>query len=262
MIDTHTHLYFTEDFQEENGTHGCNGAVERAIDAGVAQMVFPNVDLESVSQMLSLHHAFPDVTYVAAGLHPTEVGADWKAEMREIFDRMADEKYVAIGEVGIDLYHDASQRTRQMDAFGQQVQIAIEKNLPVIIHCRDGLDETLEILSDFSSATLPKMVFHSFTYGPEEARRVLEQTDAMFGINGVATFKNATNVREAVRLIGLDRIVLETDSPYLAPVPLRGRRNESSYLPHIAASVADTLAISKEEVEKATDRNAINLFDL
>lgn len=258
MIDTHTHLYFSEDYPDGDDG-GCAGAVSRALQAGVDHMVFPGVSLASVEEMLALHHRFPEATSVAAGLHPTEVGDDWRAEMRAIFDRMEDEAPVAVGEVGIDLYHDSSRRTAQMDAFGMQVQEAQQRALPLIIHCRKGLDETLEILRSFGDG-LPPLVFHSFTSGPEEARRILEEHEAYFGFNGVATFKNAREVREAVREVGIGRIVLETDSPYLAPVPYRGRRNESAFIREVCAVVAAECGISPAEAERITDENARRIF--
>lgn len=275
MIDTHTHLYFPEDFalKEENFTtcgtgsitapaKGCCDAVERGVKEGVCKMIFPNVNLDSCGPLLALHHAYPRITCSAPGLHPSDVRSEWRVELREIMDRFSDESPVAIGEIGIDLYHDSTYRSEQMDAFGEQVQIALERSLPVIIHCREGLEETLEILESFRT-DLPEMVFHSFTYGPREAERILEfNPKAFFGINGVVTFKNAPDVREAVRMIGPQRTVLETDSPYLAPVPLRGRRNESAFLPHICRQVAREWGITVDEAEAVTDRNATELFGL
>ena len=262
MTDTHTHLYFEEDYPAGEG--GGGAAVDRALAVGVSRLIFPCVDLESAEPLLALHHQYPAETFTAFGLHPTEVGPDWRQEVREISARFAEEKPVAVGEIGIDLYHDATWRSRQMDAFGEQLQMASELHLPVIIHCRSGLDETLEILSGFSKEQRPEVVFHSFTYGPEEARRILEECgdDTIFGFNGVATFKNAAEVREAVKRVGIDRIVLETDSPYLSPTPLRGRRNESSNIPLIRDVIAACCGVSPEETEQITDRNASRLFHL
>ncbi len=261
MIDTHTHLYMTEDFPDTDAGGGA-GAVERAIDAGVSRMIFPGVSLASVEQMLSLHHLYPEATSVAAGLHPTEAGPDWRHEVGDIFGMMSDDRIVAVGEVGIDLYREDTWRTRQMDCFGAQVQIALERRLPVIIHCRHGLDETLEVLAHFSEDT-PPLIFHSFTSTPDDVRRILEaHPAAMFGFNGVATFKNAPDVRASIREAGKDRIVLETDAPYLAPVPFRGRRNESSYLPKVCDTVAAELQISSAEAEAVTDANARRIFAL
>ncbi len=244
MIDSHTHIYLREDYPD-GADGGCGGAVERAVAAGVSHMVFPCVALNTAEELLSLHSRYPEVTSVGVGLHPTEVGADWRAEVRELFDRFADERPVAVGEVGIDLYWDKSKSKEQMEAFGEQLQRAVDMHLPVIIHCREGLSETLEILREFRQTGLPHLLFHSFTYGEEEARRILEEQEgAKFGFNGVVTFKNAENVREAVRLVGIDRIVLETDSPWLAPVPYRGKRNESAYLREICSRVAQECGLS------------------
>ncbi|MDE5774205.1 MAG: TatD family hydrolase, partial [Muribaculaceae bacterium] len=209
MIDTHTHIYLREDFPEDDAG-GVPGAIDRALAAGVSHLVFPCVALDTVEELLSAHHRYKDVTSVGVGLHPTEVGADWRAELREILDRYSDEHPVAVGEVGIDLYHDSTWRSRQMEAFGEQVQLALERRLPVIIHCREGLDETLDVLRQFRRTGTPRLLFHSFTYGPDEACRILEEHEAFFGINGVVTFKNAATVRDAVRQIGIERIVLET----------------------------------------------------
>lgn len=262
MIDTHTHIYLREDFPEASDG-GCAGAVERAVAAGVSRMVFPCVALNTAEELLALHNRYPEVTSVGVGLHPTEVGADWRAEVRELFDCFADERPVAVGEIGIDLYWDKSRRSEQMEAFGEQVQKAVDMHLPVIIHCREGLTETLEVMREFRQTGLPRLLFHSFTYGEDEARRILEEhEDAKFGINGVVTFKNASNVRDAVRLIGIERIVLETDSPWLAPVPYRGKRNESSYLREICSRVAEECGMSFAEAERETDANAREVFGI
>ena len=149
----------------------------------------------------------------------------------------------------------------QKEAFARQLEWAQRCDLPVIIHCRDGVEETLDVLKNIKGK-LPKLIFHSFTSGPEDVRRIREVCDPWFGINGVVTFKNAKPLREALTLIGLDRIVLETDAPYLAPTPHRGERNDSSLIPLILAQVSETLGIPKEEVEKQTDLNAKAIFDL
>lgn len=255
MTDTHSHIYLPE-FDGESPD-----VVARAIASGVTRMVFPNVDLDSLPQMRRLHEAYPESTRIAIGLHPTELGDDYRATLdlleREL--RACPGEFAAIGEVGIDLYWDASRRDDQRDAFARQIGWAQEFSLPVIIHCRDGLDDTLRVLSEVEGE-LPPLVFHSFTAGKEEVARIREVCDPWFGINGVVTFKNAPALREALPEIGLGRILLETDSPWLAPVPKRGQRNESAYIPWIRDKIAETLSITGEEVEKATDRNACSLF--
>lgn len=253
IVDTHTHLYLPE-FEQPSE------AVKRALDAGVGHMVFPNVDLTTVEPMLALHREFPAETSVAMGLHPTEVNADWEKSLADIEAFMRDgTHYVAVGEIGIDLYWDKTFRREQMEVFARQVEWANELDLPIIIHCREGLDEVLEVLDGASA--MPRGVFHSFGGDVDDVRRIRCRGDFYFGINGIVTFKNS-RLREVLPEIGIDRIVLETDSPYLAPVPHRGKRNESAYIVHTAAYVAQTLGMTLEETAAATTRNAGSLFRL
>ena len=255
MIDTHTHLYMSDSFPD-----GGKAAVSHAMDEGVTMMVLPAVDHDSVQPLIELHRAFPDNTTVALGLHPTEVETDWKDELSEILDIGKAVSPVAIGEIGIDLYWDKKHLTRQMDAFGEQIQIALDRQLPVIVHSRDAFDETAEVIKSFGS-TLPGIVFHSFTAGRMEMDGLLEVApEAFFGINGVVTFKNAGPLREALAYLPTDRIVTETDSPYLAPVPFRGKTNESAYIPYIVRAIAKVKDLPEEEVAKLTSENAYRLF--
>lgn len=255
MIDTHTHIYMPESFPEE-----CADAVDRAVAAGVQTMILPAVDRESASEVAALHASCPARTRTAMGLHPTEVGEDWQKELEDIIEILTPTSPVAIGEVGIDLYWDASNLQLQKDAFIAQLQLAKTLDLPVIIHCRDGLDVCLECLMQVDS--LPKLVFHSFTGSPDDVRRIRQICDPYFGINGVVTFKNSGSLPDAVKEIGLDRLLLETDSPYLAPVPKRGRRNESAYLTFINSKIAEILNLSTDEIDRATTRNAKDLFKI
>lgn len=253
IVDTHTHLYL-EEFENPSE------AVRRAIDAGVGHMVFPNVDSSTVKPMLNLHNEFPDVTSVAMGLHPTEVNADWRQLLADIETYMRNgTPYVAVGEIGIDLYWDKTFRDEQMEVFARQIEWANELDLPVIIHCRDGLDEVLEVIDGVSA--VPEGVFHSFGGTADDVKRIRDRGDFYFGINGIVTFKNS-KLRDVLPEIGIDRIVLETDSPYLAPVPHRGKRNESAYIVHTAAYVAQSFGVTLEEIADATTRNARNLFRL
>lgn len=259
MTDTHTHLYSLE------GSGEGEAAVGRALEAGVSRMVFPGIDPESAPALLGLAARYPENIRIALGLHPTELGDDWQGRLADM-QRMYDASglpVAAIGEVGIDLHWDASTLPAQMEASSRQLDMAVERGLPVIIHSRDALEETLEAIRGCASrhgGRLPRLVFHSFTGGPEDVRRIREVCDPWFGINGVVTYKNAPALREALPVIGLDRLLLETDSPYLAPVPHRGRRNESAYLTHILRTAADSLGLPEEVVEEATDRNAAALF--
>lgn len=256
MIDTHTHLYLPEEF----GAEGAD-AILRAQAVGVEQFVFPNVDVSTMEPMLSLHRQFPEITSIGAGLHPTEVKANWREEMAKTLGLLDEPGCVAVGEVGIDLYWDKTFREEQMDAFEAQLRIAQKRNLPVIIHCREGLTEVLEVFGRIGDV-LPTVIFHSFTMGIEAVREIRRHTDAWFGINGVVTFKSAQTLRDALPEIGLDRIILETDSPYLAPVPHRGKRNESAYLPAISACIAGVLGVTPEAVDIVTTANARKVFRL
>lgn len=253
IVDTHTHLYLPE-FESPLA------AVERAIGAGVGHMVFPNVDLSTIEPMLALHKLYPGNTSVAMGLHPTEVGDDWESVLARIeseFDSTC--KFVAVGEIGIDLYWDKTYRLQQREVFRRQVNLAADRGLPVIIHCREGLDDVLDVLS--SVERLPTGVFHSFGGSVADVERIRSIGDFYFGINGIVTFKNSS-LRDVLPAIGIDRLLLETDSPYLAPVPHRGKRNESAFIVHTAAYVANVLCLSQQDVHDITTANASSLFNL
>lgn len=254
LIDTHTHLYLDEFGSEKTET------VTRALQAGVTGMIFPNVDLSTIRPMKELHAMFPSETYMAMGLHPTEIGESWESDLRIIHDELDSNPadYIAVGEIGIDLYWDKTFKEEQMKAFSIQVDWAIERNLPVIIHCRDGLRETLEVLS--AKKVKPKAVFHSFGGSVEDVKAIREIGDFYFGINGIVTFKNS-GLHEVLPEIGIERIALETDAPYLAPVPYRGKRNESAYIVKTAARVAEIMSMSVDDVSRMTSDNAIGLFD-
>ncbi len=253
IIDTHTHLYLPE-FDNPDA------AVERALAAGVGHMVLPNVDMTTLEPMLALHNRHRDCTSVAMGLHPTEVGPEWEADLQHI-ERLINERddYVAVGEIGVDLYWDTTHRKEQRSAFAAQVDMALRHGLPLIIHCREGLDDILDVFSSFSK--LPEAVFHSFGGDEADVDRIRRYGDFYFGINGIVTFKNS-RLREVIPSIGLDRILLETDAPYLAPVPHRGKRNESAYIVHTAAYVADIAGVSVDEIAGITERNARQLFNI
>lgn len=259
MTDTHTHLYSIE------GPGEGEEATRRAVGCGVTHMVFPGIDPESTPALLSLAARWPDNVRIALGLHPTELGDDWRGRLAEMERMYADSglPVVAIGEVGIDLHWDQTGLSQQIDAFSAQLDMAMERNLPVIIHSRDALEETLDVIASCArrhGGNLPKLIFHSFTGSRDDVRRIREVCDPWFGINGVVTYKSAPALREALAEIGPDRILLETDSPYLAPVPHRGRRNESAYLPEILHTVALNLGLGEAETEAVTDRNAASLF--
>lgn len=254
MIDTHSHPYLSEEGD------GGKGAIDRALDAGVSLIIMPNVDASSVEPMMRLHSERPQATAVALGLHPTEVGDGWQRVVDDMENSLRQGGFVAVGEVGIDLYWDSTRKADQMAAFERQLRLACELRLPVIIHSRDAREETLEVIEKVRPDV--PLIFHSFTGSVEDVRRIREVCDPMFGINGVVTFKNARPLREALPEIGLDHLLLETDAPYLAPVPHRGKKNESAYLCHTLKMMAETLGLPEKEVEKATDWNARAIFRL
>ena len=256
LIDTHTHLYLPE-FDIDGGGEA---VVRRALDAGVEHMIFPNVDLTSIEPMRLLHAKFPESTSMAMGLHPTEVGESWRDDLAQVEEEFRSHRhdYVAVGEIGIDLYWDKTFAEQQMQVLERQMQWAQEMNLPVIIHCREGLDQTLEVLQSFGSS---RGVMHSFGGTPEDVERIRSVVDYHFGINGIVTFKNS-KLRDTLPAITLDRLLLETDSPYLAPVPHRGKRNESAYIVATASVVAQALGVAPQDVAAATSANARGLFSI
>ncbi len=276
LIDSHTHLYCDDFLTEEQPKHPKKGvvlpppastprggeeAVERALQAGVTHLLFPSNAIGEIGPMKRLAALFPGKISMAMGLHPTEL-TDNPDTAIDVIERELDDNpglYKAVGEIGIDLYWEPENRERQMRAFDRQCRIALRHRLPIIIHCREGLDEVLEVLQGLPA--MPQGVFHSFGGTVEDVARIRETGDFHFGINGILTFKNST-LPSVLPSIGIDRILLETDSPYLAPVPYRGRRNQSAYLPAIAAAVADTLSLTLEEVAATTTANTRRLFNI
>lgn len=256
MTDTHTHLYMADAYPGEE----C-AAVERALQAGVHTIMLPNVDTDSIRPLLALRDKFPDNLYAAMGLHPTEVTKEWQEQLDVIKPYLKAPGVIALGEIGMDLYHDQSMCAEQEQAFRQQICWARQFHLPVILHQRAALDITLDILRQEYSPEIPGIVFHCFTEGPQSVEKIKSVIpEAFFGIGGVVTFKNAPALRQALHSIGIDKIVLETDAPWMAPTPHRGTRNESAYIPLIAERIGQELGLSIEQVESRTDANARTLF--
>lgn len=253
LIDTHTHLYLPE-FELDR-----HQMVNNAIDAGISKMLIPNVDSDTIPGMLQLCNDFPDICYPMMGLHPCSVKENYLDELAIVKERVCKENYIAIGEIGIDLYWDKSFLNEQIDALHQQINLAISLDLPIVIHARDSFAEIFDILDQYKKSEL-KGVFHSFTGGLDEVRKIAEY-DFYYGINGIVTFKNS-GLDKAVKEIPLNRILLETDSPYLSPVPKRGKRNESSFLIYINDFVAGIYGISPVELAQTTSNNALKLFNL
>ena len=255
MIDTHSHIYL-EEFDEDR-----EEVVARAKAAGIRHIILPNVDFDTFGQMHSLNIDHKEYTSMAMGLHPESVGTHNGALLEQVEEQLATGNYVAVGEVGIDLYWDKTYYKEQRMVFINQINFAVKYQLPMIIHVRDGIEEILDILGYFPKNELPQMDFHSFTGTPEDVRNLRKFGDFYFGVNGIVTFKNG-HLEETVKEIGLNRVLLETDSPYLAPVPNRGKRNESANIPYICAKIGDILGVSAEEVSAVTDDSAIKLFNL
>lgn len=252
LIDTHAHIYVDEMLESKNEI------VERAKEAGISKILMPNIDKNSISPMLSLSREFPELCYPMLGLHPCDVKEDYKEELAEIFSHFSDD-CIAIGEIGIDLYWDKSSLARQIDALNFQINFALEKGLPISVHVRDAFPETLEILETYRGKGL-KGVLHCFTGTLEQAEQAID-LGFHLGVGGVSTFKNA-GVDKTLKHIDIKHLILETDSPYLAPTPHRGKRNEPSYLPIIAKKLAEVHNITEEEVTKQTTCNAQKLFNL
>lgn len=253
MIDTHCHLY-DEAFSGEE-----DAAVERAIAAGVTKLVLPDIDSKSREAMFSLAERHHDVAYPCLGLHPTEVNASWKDEYAAI-ERWMDHKIYAIGEIGLDFYWSREFVSEQEEVLGLQLELASQLDLPVIIHNREATEAIISIIKKHQHSNL-RGVFHAFTGSIETFREIQKLGDWYVGIGGVVTFKKAS-IGETVKDIPLERILLETDCPYLTPVPHRGERNESSYIPFIASKIALQQGISVEEVDAVTTANARKLFGI
>lgn len=255
IIDTHSHPYL-EEFTADRDL-----VMDRAAEAGVGHIILPNVGVDTIAPMKALHQARPATTSMAMGLHPTEVNASWRGALDAISAELRSSlhDYVAVGEVGIDLYWDTTFAAEQREVFAIQCGWAVELGLPVIIHCREGLSLALDVLD--SMPVKPQAVFHSFGGTLDDVRRIRQSGDFFFGINGTVTFKNC-HVRDTLAEIGLDRILLETDAPYLAPVPKRGRRNEPAFIVHTAAHVAQVLGKTVDEVADTTTLSAKKFFGL
>ena len=252
FVDTHTHLY-VEEFDEDREL-----ALIRAGEAGVARLFMPNIDDTTVDAMLALCRSH-EGCYPMIGFHPTSVDADWKARLAAV-RRWLDspQTFYGIGEVGLDLYWDKTYKKEQMQALEIQIEWALEHDLPLVVHCREAYPELFEVLAPYKETGL-RGIFHSFTGTEEEAARLLEYTGFLLGINGVVTFKKSV-LPSVLPHVPLGRIVLETDSPYLAPVPYRGKRNESAYLVKVAGKLSEIYSVPLEEIARVTTENACRMF--
>lgn len=254
LVDTHTHLY-TEEFDDDR-----EAVVERAFRAGVERLYMPNIDDTTVEAMLNLCETH-ERCYPMIGFHPTSVDAGWAPRLARVKEWLHSEhRFYGIGEVGMDLYWDRTYRLEQMKVLDEQVQWALQYQLPLVLHCREAYPELLEVLAPYREEEGLKGIFHSFTGGDAETvEALLGYSGFMLGVNGVVTFKKCT-LDETLQTVPLERIVLETDSPYLAPVPYRGRRNESSYVVKVAEKLADVYGVNLEDIARQTTANALKVF--
>lgn len=254
MIDTHSHIYLP-DFDVDR-----DEVVARAKAVGVSHIVLPNVDAHTLPQMLTLEASNPQFFHAAIGLHPTSVTATFAEELSLVKQELERRPYCAIGEIGIDLYWDKTFYEQQKAVFEQQLEWAIEYDLPVIIHVRDAFSETLEIVERYNCAKL-RGIFHSFGGGVEDAHRIMSLGGFKMGINGVVTFKNS-GIAAILESVPINYIVLETDAPYLTPVPYRGKRNESAYLPLIVSKLAEVYQQSFDSIVKKTTENSLEVLKI
>ena len=252
LIDSHTHL-FAEEFDSDR-----DHVIQRARDAGIQLFFLPNIDAESIERLHRLADQYPAWCYPMMGLHPTSVNAHFQQDLEIIKVELKKRKYIAIGEIGLDLYWDKTFINEQMEAFEEQLRWSIEWNLPVAIHTREAFPQVFESLYKTGVARL-RGVFHSFGGTQEELEEIALCKNFMIGINGVITYKKA-NFRDYLPLFPIERIVLETDSPYLPPVPYRGKRNEPAYLLNIASKLGEVYNLPLEKIAEITTQNAKRLF--
>lgn len=267
IVDTHTHLA-GEEFDEDRSE-----VILRAKEAGVGMVFLPAIDVKTSEAVLKLSHEYPGYAYPMVGLHPEEVKADWKEQLKKI-EAILDEHltavdglngikyksdYIAIGEIGLDFYWSREFEKEQLEAFEKQVEWSYETGLPLMIHCRKAQNEMLHILRKWKDK-LPGGVFHCFTGNQQEAKELLEYDNFVLGIGGVSTFKSSHLREDLPAAVPLERIVLETDSPYMAPVPYRGKRNESAFVVQVMKTLATAYGVSEEEVAKVTNQNVERVF--
>ncbi|WP_207764307.1 TatD family hydrolase [Flavobacterium alvei] len=253
ITDTHTHLYSTEFDQDRNEM------IQRAIDAGVTRFFIPAIDSAYTQSMYDLEKAYPENIFLMMGLHPTHVKDNYLYELQHVEEELSKRKFFAVGEIGIDLYWDKTHLPQQQDAFRKQIQLAKQYKLPIVIHCREAFDEIFEILEAEKSTDLFG-IFHCFSGTYEQALQAISY-NMKLGIGGVVTFKNG-KIDQFLSQIDLKHIVLETDSPYLAPVPFRGKRNESSYLINVIDKLSMIYNLSKEEIALITTQNSKAIFGI
>jgi TatD DNase family protein len=253
LVDTHAHIY-SEEFIDD-----VDEVVQHAYDNDIKKIILPNIDSASIKRLTDLADSYPHLLYPLMGLHPTSVSGDYKEELQAIEYWVGKRKFYGIGETGIDLYWDRTYIKEQKEAFRFQIKLAKSKKLPVVIHTRESFDEVYEIVKSEQNGDL-RGIFHCFSGDQGEAQKIID-IGFFLGIGGLITFKNNI-LKNVIRSITIESLVLETDSPYMAPVPKRGRRNESAYLVYVAQKIAGIYDISVDEVAKITTHNARDLFGI
>jgi TatD DNase family protein len=253
LIDTHTHLY-VEAFDEDR-----DEIIQKAIETGVTRFYLPAIDSSYTDMMLALEKQYPEHIRLMMGLHPTHVKDNYLDELRHVEHYLDQKDFAAVGEIGIDLYWDQSFLSQQQEAFDLQIRWAKEKGLPIVIHCRDAFDEVFEVLEIHKGDDLSG-IFHCFTGTKEQAQRAIG-LNLKLGIGGVVTFKKG-KIDQFLDQISIDHIVLETDAPYLAPAPFRGKRNQSEYLIYILRKLSEIHQRSEEEIAALTTQNALAVFKM
>ena len=254
VIDTHTHLD-AEEFNEDRAE-----AFARAREAGVGKVFLPAIDVKTTHAVLALSREYPGYAYPMIGLHPEEVKADWKEQLAEL-RKMQISDFIAIGEIGLDYYWSREFEHEQLEAFEEQVKWAIETRLPLMIHCRKAQNEMVHLLRQYQK-DLPGGVFHCFTGNQKEAEELLSFDNFVLGIGGVSTFKSSHLREDLPAVVPMNRIVLETDSPYMAPVPFRGKRNESAFVVEVLKTLAKAYGVSDEEFAKQTNETVERVFHI
>lgn len=253
ITDTHTHLY-SEAFEEDRAE-----MMQRAFDQGVQRFFVPAIDSTYIKSMLDLEAGYPENVFLMMGLHPTHVKENYKAELAIVEEWLAKRKFYAVGEIGVDLYWDKTFLKEQQEAFAHQIRLAKKYQLPIVIHCRDAFDEVFEVLEQEKGEGLFG-IFHCFTGTMEQAQKAISY-NMKLGIGGVVTFKNG-KIDQFLHNVGLKHIVLETDAPYLAPTPYRGKRNESSYIVNILQKLSSIYGMPEEEIAEITTKNSKDIFGI
>ena len=252
MIDTHSHLY-AEEFDEDS-----SAVIERARAFGVEQVFLPAIDSSTHDRMISLAKAYPGYCMPMMGLHPCYVDQDYEKELSLVEDWLGKEKFYAIGEIGLDYYHSTEFKAQQIDAFARQISMALDHDLPIVIHSRSSMDECIEMIAEYGKGRI-KGIFHCFGGDLRQGLKIIE-LGFVLGIGGVVTYKNA-GLAKVVEELPLESLVLETDAPYLSPMPFRGKRNETAYIGYVAEKIAEVKGISVDEVKQISTATAKKIFE-